>query len=32
MSGGSDVLQIKEEYVFRFLEAGTHFCDTNLDI
>lgn len=31
MSGGLDVLQMKEEDVLRFLVAGTHLAGTNLD-
>lgn len=31
MSGGLDVLQMKEEDVLKFLAAGTHLGGTNLD-
>ncbi|XP_074088160.1 small ribosomal subunit protein uS2-like [Macrotis lagotis] len=31
MSGALDVLQMKEKDVFKFLAAGTHLGDTNLD-
>ena len=31
MSGALDVLQMKEEDVLKFLAAGTHLGDTNLD-
>ena len=31
MSGGLDVLQMKEEDVLKFLAAGTHLGCTNLD-
>ena len=32
MSGAFDVLQMKEEDVFKFLEAGNHLGGTNLDL
>ena len=31
MSGGLDVLQMKEEDVLKFLAAGTHLGGTNMD-
>ena len=31
MSGGLDVLQMKEEDVLKFLVAGTHLGGTNLE-
>ncbi|KAF5921069.1 hypothetical protein HPG69_014184 [Diceros bicornis minor] len=31
MSGAPDVLQMKEEYVFRFIATRTHLGGTNLD-
>lgn len=31
MSGGLEVLQMKEEDVLKFLAAGTHLGGTNLD-
>jgi hypothetical protein len=31
MSGALEVLQMKEEHVFKFLAAGTHLSGTNLD-
>ncbi|KAL4690002.1 hypothetical protein H8959_012793 [Pygathrix nigripes] len=32
MSGGLDVLQMKEKDVLKFLTAGTHLGGTNLDL